>query len=110
MTFIYQSNNSNAELNKSKIIWRAYQVIITFPMKGAEQILDQYLRENHKVSLKQACIQLLSAIKVGYDFSNNYIISFPIKKLDKLASLITYGDGKILGSDILKTAFASALK
>jgi len=43
--------------------------------------------------------------KIYRNSSNEFIITFPSKKIDNLASLITYGDGKIQGCDILKEAF-----
>jgi hypothetical protein len=37
--------------------------------------------------------------------SNEVIITFPSKRINNIAALITYGDGKIQGCSILKEAF-----
>ena len=36
---------------------------------------------------------------------NEIIITFPSKKIDELASILTYGTGKIQGCSILREAF-----
>ena len=109
MIFIYNSTDREPQLTKSKIVWRAYKIIITFPTRSSEKLLDSYLRETNKISLKQACLKILYAAKIAYDSSNTYIITFPTEELKKLAQLITYGTGKILGSSILQRAFKKAL-
>ena len=85
MIFIYNSKDREPQLTKSKIVWRAYKIIITFPTRSTEQLLDKYLRETYKISLKQACLKILYAAKIAYDSSNTYIITFPTEELRKLA-------------------------
>jgi hypothetical protein len=48
---------------------------------------------------------VIANCKIQKNKSNELIITFPSKKIDNLAALITYGDGKIQGCSILKEAF-----
>ena len=48
---------------------------------------------------------LLLRAKVSQGQPNEILITFIDRRLDRLASLITYGTGKIPGSNILKEAF-----
>ena len=109
MVFTYIADSKNPQLTKNKIIWRAYKIIISFPTRSTEKLLDNYLRDAYKMSLKQACLKLLYAAKINYDSANGYTITFPTEQLKNLAQLITYGTGKILGSQILQRAFKNAL-
>jgi hypothetical protein len=43
--------------------------------------------------------------KIQKNQNNEIIITFPAKKIDRLASIITYGTGKIQGCSILQDAF-----
>jgi hypothetical protein len=43
--------------------------------------------------------------RVQKNNSNEILITFPSRKIDQLASIITYGTGKIQGCSILKEAF-----
>ena len=78
-------------------------------MQPSEILLEKYLKEKYKISLKQACLKLVLSAKIQYDSADTYIITFPTKYLKDLAQVITYGTGKILGSNILKTAFKGYL-
>jgi hypothetical protein len=44
-------------------------------------------------------------IRINRNKSGDAIITFKDSKADKLASLITYGNGRIQGSDLLVQAF-----
>ena len=57
------------------------------------------------MNLKAACVKLLTGCKVTRDYDNNVIVLFPNKDDDALASLITYGNLELRGSNILKDAF-----
>ncbi len=109
MIFIYHEDSKYPALTKSKIIWIAYESIIRYKLKADDKILENYLKENYRISLKQACLKLALNAKITYDSSSTYIITFPTTSLKNLAQLITYGTGKILGSPILQRAFKKAL-
>lgn len=68
--------------------------------------INNYLVSMYKITLKTACYKILQNIKTI--ISNKEDISFIIKnkKYDKLARLITFGNGKFIGSNIIRNCFA----
>ena len=82
----------------------AYFVIKNYPLKATEQILDQYIQQQYKISLKNMCIKLILNLTFYKDDTSNILLMFKDKKYDAIASLITYGNGAIPGSKILQTA------
>ena len=52
------------------------------------------------------CIKLLLDFTFYKDDEGNLILMFKNQKYDTIASLITYGNGAILGSQILKIALS----
>jgi hypothetical protein len=48
---------------------------------------------------------VIANCRVQKNMSNEIIVTFPSKKIDRLASIITYGTGKIQGCSILQDAF-----
>lgn len=71
----------------------------------AELALDKLLRKKYKLSLKQMCLILYTNCTV-HEQNSEFIISFKTKEFDDIATLITYGNGKVQGSNILKYAFS----
>jgi hypothetical protein len=57
------------------------------------------------MSLKNLCIKLLLSTTFYTDKEDNLVILFKNPKDDKLARLITYGNGVIHGSSILRDMF-----
>jgi hypothetical protein len=74
-------------------------------MHAADKVLDQFIAQQYKASLKHICIKLLLNMTFYTDEEGNLILLFKNQKYDQLASLITYGNGAIPGSRILQTAF-----
>jgi hypothetical protein len=66
--------------------------------------MDQYIQQQYNTTLKNMCIKLLLQLNFYEDDSGNLILMFKNPKYDKIASLITYGNGAIPGSKILQTA------
>lgn len=85
----------------------AYYIIQKYPLHASEQILDNYIQQQYKVSLKNMCIKLLLNITFYKDETGGLILIFKDQIYDKIASLITYGNGAIQGSPILQIAFAN---
>lgn len=75
-------------------------------MHGSELLLDRYLRQQYDTDLKNICVKLLLNLSFYKDNAGNSILLFKEQKYDKLARLITYGNGAIPGSNILKVALA----
>jgi hypothetical protein len=82
----------------------AYYIIKNYPLHASDQILDQFIQQQYKASLKDMCIKLLLSLTFYKDDEGNLILMFKDSKYDKIASLITYGNGAIPGSRILQIA------
>ena len=82
----------------------AYYIIQSYPMHASDLLLDKYLQQQYDMSLKNLCIRLLLKLKFYKDDEGNLVLLFKDPRDDKLASLITYGNGAIPGSKILQIA------
>ena len=83
----------------------AYFVIKGYPLKASDTILDNYIKQCYKTTLKDLCIKLLLSLTFYEDNNGNIVLMFKDPKYDKLARLITYGNGATPGSKILQVAF-----
>ena len=92
---------------KLKTLMRARSIILLYPMRGSEVILNNYLVENCELTLKNACLLLLANLQVSTGEENEIIMFFKEDKYDKLAQIITYGIDNISGSQILKVALSA---
>ena len=93
------------DLLRMKILSGARQKLFLLKYTTDDKLLDQYLKENFKTTLQLACLKILYNIKIYSNLSGELIVRIPNQKLDKLARLITYGNGVLIGSDILKYLF-----
>lgn len=89
---------------KTSTLMSAYYIINKYPLKASDKTLNDYLQINYKASLKSLCIKLLLNISFLKDDEGNFVLLFKDPALDKLAQLITYGNGAIPGSRILQIA------
>ena len=92
---------------KLKTLLRARSLISLYPMRGTEIVLNNYLVENYKLTLKNACFLLLANLQFSEGEENEIIFFFKDEKYDQLARIITYGIDDISGSQILKTALSN---
>lgn len=92
---------------KLKTLVRARSYISLYPMRGTEIILNNYLLENYKLTLKNACFLLLANLYFSAGEENEVIMFFKDERYIKLAQIITYGIDNISGSQILKTALST---
>lgn len=92
---------------KLKTLVKARSLISLYPMRGTEVILNNYLVENYKLTLKNACFLLLANLQFSTGEENEIIFFFKDEKYDQLARIITYGIDDISGSQILKTALSN---
>jgi hypothetical protein len=76
-------------------------------MRGTEIILNNYLADNYKLTLKAACLLLLTNMSVSEGEENELIFFFKDDKHVKLAQIITYGIDNISGSQILKQVLST---
>ena len=94
----------SVEQLRTDTLINAYYIIKNYPLHASELILDQYIQQQYDTSLKNMCIKLLLSLTFHKDNKNNLILLFKDPKYDKIARLITYGNGAIPGSKILQVA------
>jgi hypothetical protein len=82
----------------------AYFIIKNYPLHASDLVLDQFIQQQYRVSLKDMCIKLLLSLSFHKDDENNLVLLFKDPRYDEIASLITYGNGAIPGSKILQIA------
>lgn len=97
----------SAEQLRTNTLLDAYYVIQNYPLKASDLLMDQYVQQQYKVSLKNLCIKLLLNLTFHKDDAGNLVLMFKNPKYDTIASLITYGNGAIPGSKILQIALNS---
>lgn len=109
MLFTIKNNKYlSADRLRTTTLLQAYYIIQKYPMRAQEIALDNYLKQQYKISLKNLCVKLLLSITFYKDDSGDFILLFKDKEHDKLASLITYGTGALPGSQILKIALTDS--
>lgn len=95
--------NVPVEVSKARFYSNAFFIIRAYPMRAQELLLDAYLRQHYKKSLKSICIELLSSCTL-HQKEKTFLIIYKNPEHDKLAQLITYGNNLVGGSNILKYA------
>jgi hypothetical protein len=103
--------NNNSYLNENYLrqssLLKAYYLIEKYPLLASEQLLDTYIQQQYKISLKNMCVKLLLNLTFHKDKEGNFILLFKDPVLDKAAQIITYGTGAVPGSRILQIALNS---
>jgi hypothetical protein len=97
----------SVEQLRTSTMLSAYYVIKSYPMRATDIMLDNYIQQQYNASLKNMCIKLLLSLTFHEDTQGNLVLLFKDSKYDKLAQLITYGNGAIPGSRILQTALST---
>jgi hypothetical protein len=97
----------STEQLRANSLLNAYFIIKNYPMHASDIILDQYIQQQYDTSLKNMCIKLLLSLTFCKDNEGNLILLFKDPKYDKIARLITYGNGAIPGSRILQIALSN---
>ena len=104
----FTTQNKNAipiENFRNKHILKANFIILTATFGTTEKQLDEYLKENYKTDLKKMCWKLLLNTRYAENEKHEVTITFKTPELDKIASIITYGEAKCVhGSNILREA------
>ena len=104
---IANKRHQSIEQLRASTLLNAYVIIKNYPMHASEIPLDQFIQQQYKVSLKNMCINLLLNTSFYEDANKDLILLFKDPKNDKIAQLITYGNGAIPGSKILQLALNS---
>lgn len=84
----------------------AYYIIKNYPMHASDILMDRFIQQQYDISLKNMCINILLNLTFHKDDEGNLVLLFKDQKYDKIASLITYGNGAIPGSRILQIALS----
>lgn len=101
---VKNKNRTSVEQLRTNTLLNAYFLIQKYPMKASDTLMDQYVQQQYKVSLKNLCIKLLLDLTFYEDDTGNLVLLFKNPKSDLLAQLITYGNGAVPGSRILQIA------
>ena len=108
MVFTIQNHaKANPDYLRQKTLLEAYYCIKHYPLGPAELLLDTFIQQQYNISLKNLCIRLLLKVKFYQDKSGNLLAIFKDPRSEQLGRLITYGNGVIAGSQILKTALTN---
>lgn len=106
---IYTINTDNLDKHykailKNKIKLNAFRRLKYYPINTTEKLLNNYLKEHYQMTLLYACylIVINSNITEG---KNELVVSMTDKHLEKIARVITFGTGRILGSRIIPFIF-----
>ena len=99
----YQST----EQLRTNTLLNAYFIIKNYPLHASDLLLDKFIQQQYDISLKNMCIKLLLSLSFHKDNEGNLVLLFKDPKYDKIASLITYGNGAIPGSKILQIALSN---
>jgi hypothetical protein len=94
----------STEQLRTDTLLNAYFLIQNYPLHASDLALSQFIQQQYKTSLKNMCIKLLLSLTFYKDAEGNLILLFKDPTYDKIASLITYGNGAIPGSKILQIA------
>ena len=74
-----------------------------------EKDLNDYLLKNYNKNLKEAAMLLVNGLTLQNPTSSELVCCWMNTTYDKLASLITYGNGHFIGSTILRDAFKAVV-
>ena len=97
----------STEQLRTNTMLNAYFIIQKYPMRASDTLMDQYIQQQYKTSLKNLCVKLLLDLTFYTDDSGDLVLLFKNPKSDTIARLVTYGNGAIPGSRILKAALSS---
>jgi hypothetical protein len=101
---VTNSKRLSTEKLRTDTLLNAYFIIKNYPLRASETVLENYLQQQYKSSLKNMCIKLLLSLTFYKNDAGDLLLMFKDPKCDTIAKLITYGNGVIPGSKILQIA------
>ena len=108
MLFIIDNNKYlSTEQLRTETLLKAYYIVKNYPLHASELVLDQYMQQQYKTTLKNMCVKLLLKLTYYKNDLGELVLLFKDPKYDQIARLITYGNGAIPGSKILKIALSN---
>lgn len=107
MLFTIKNNHYlSTEQLRADALLNAYFIIKNYPMHASDLLMDRYIQQQYNTSLKNMCIKLLLSLTFHKNNDDSLTLLFRDQKYDKIARLITYGNGAIPGSSILQIALS----
>lgn len=85
----------------------ALRKLAYFPSdRVTEQLLNKYLKQTYGIDLLTACRCIIVYCNIEKDkATDSYLITMPMPYWDNIARIITFGNGKLKGSQILRFIF-----
>jgi hypothetical protein len=102
MFFRVKSTSPKADLAIYRTKKQARLALTLYQMGPTELLLSRFLQENYNLTLKAACLKILQNARYHLNIEQDLIITIPDTELNNIAKLITYGNGKLAGSKILR--------
>ena len=97
----------STEQLRTNTLLNAYFIIQKYPLKASDTLMDNYIQQQYRTSSKNLCVKLLLDLTLYEDESGNLVLLFKNPKSDAIARLVTYGNGAIPGSKILRVALTN---
>lgn len=95
----------NSEFTPARVRMFAYERLAAHKLTNQERILDKHLLKKFGYGLIAACMYVCRNATYNRNFDGSIIIVLKTKLVNDLAKLITFGDGTILGTPLLKQVF-----
>lgn len=81
----------------------ARRILLYYDMRSTEERLSRLIYEKYGMTLKTACLRVINDC-LFTENGDEIAISLKSEAMDRLARLITYGNGVVAGSPILMDA------
>lgn len=105
MLFTIKNNRyQSIEHLRTNTLLNAYYVIKSYSLHASEIVLDRFIQQQYKTTLKDMSIKLLLSLTFYQNSDGDLVLLFKDQRYDKIARLITYGNGAVHGSRILQIA------
>jgi hypothetical protein len=101
---IKNTRRTSTEQLRTNTLLTAYFIIQKYTLATSDILMDNFIQQQYGMSLKNMCIKLLLNLTFHKNDSGDLMLVFNNKTYDTIASMITYGNGIIPGSKILKIA------
>jgi hypothetical protein len=102
MFFRVHSTSPKADLAIYRTKRQARLRLTLFRKGVTETLLSRFLQENYNMTLQSACLAILQNARYNLNIEQDLIITIPDPELNHIAKLITYGNGRLAGSQILR--------
>lgn len=88
-----------------KLKRKAKQKLLSLKLSANDLLIENFIKDKYSIGLKQICFDLIIRRASFMSNGDQIIIKFLNIEDDKLARLITNGNGQIPGSTILRDIF-----